>query len=140
MSSISSVAAGAGASIITNGSGSSTSGKPGQTVEPAGSASSSVPLLYYSSPRIYVDPQYGQVVYDYRDPTTGLSTQQVPSRQALDAYTRSSQTPVASTGAVATTATTSTSGQATSESASNASAPLPTVATSTPVASASTIA
>lgn len=91
MSSISSVAAGAGASIITNNGGSAASGKPGQAVEPTGSASSTVPLLYYTSPRIYVDPQYGQVVYDYRDPTTGLSTQQVPSRQALDAYTRTPQ-------------------------------------------------
>ena len=92
MSSISSVAAGAGVPIITNTSDNSTAGKPGQTVEPAGSASSSVPLLYYTSPRIFVDPQYGQVVYDFRDPKTGATTQQVPSRQAIDAYNRSPQT------------------------------------------------
>ncbi len=122
MSSISNVAAGAGVSIITNASDNSAAGKPGQTVEPAGSASSSVPLRYYSSPRIFVDPQYGQVVYDFRDPKTGATTQQVPSRQAIDAYNRSSlttptSTPVGTSNAVPTASTTTTQPQQSSSSA-----------------------
>lgn len=135
MSSISSVTAGAGAAIITNSGGSSASGKPSQAVEPTGSASSTVSLLYYTSPRIFVDPQYGEVVYDYRDPTTGNSTQQVPSKQALSAYTKSAQTlPTTSSTASATAAVTSTESsapvQVSATSGATASAP---VAPSVPV-------
>lgn len=123
MSSISSVAAGAGAAIITNNSGSSASGKPGQAVEPTGSASSTVPLLYYTSPRIFVDPQYGQVVYDYRDPTTGISTQQVPSKQALSAYTKTSQTLQPAATATASVASTASPAPVPTSTSATASAP-----------------
>lgn len=86
MSSISSVAAGAGTAVLTNSSVAAAIGKPGQSVEPSGSAPVTVSLPYYTSPRIYVDPQYGEVVYDYRDPATGASTSQIPSKQQLTAY------------------------------------------------------
>ena len=141
MSSISSVAAGAGASVITSNGGSSASGKPGQAVEPTGSASSSVPLLYYSSPRIFVDPQYGQVVYDYRDTTTGISTKQVPSRQALDAYrvTQTIQPSTSTVGAVVAAASspvpsTSTTGAGSAPSAAASSAPISTGAGASTIA------
>jgi hypothetical protein len=86
MSSISSVATGAGTAILANSSVAAAIGKPGQSVEPSDSASATVSLPYYTSPRIYVDPQYGEVVYEYRDPETGSSTSQIPSKQQLSAY------------------------------------------------------
>jgi nucleoid-associated protein YgaU len=108
MSSISSVVAGAGAAVLTNGSGAVTTEKPGQSVEPSGSASASVSFPYYTSPRIYVDPQYGEVVYDYRDPDTGTSTSQIPSKKQLNAYQALqtlSATPASNAGASSSPAT-----------------------------------
>ncbi len=131
MSSISSVTAGAGAAIITNSSGGAASGKPGQLVEPTVSSPFSVSLPYYTSPRIYVDPQYGEVVYDYRDPATGNSVNQVPSKQALSAY-RVFQTPQTSTTASPPTTSTGTAASATgSGSAGSTSVTSSAVPTST---------
>ena len=141
MSSISSVAAGAGTAVLTNSSVAVAIGKPGQSVEPSGSASATVSVPYYTSPRIFVDPQYGEVVYDYRDPTTGASTSQIPSRQQLTAY-QAQQTTFVSTasggvpsGGTGTAGASLPVGTSNSGSSSPAPAAVSVPATAGPVAS-----